>query len=93
MLYINLISLGEYFILVNIETKIMHFLNFNDEISIDYFLKYMNIYLYVLFLDNFCLILKTVLKSLKKVKAQTYVHYIFVYGISLPLYIGAYFYF
>ena len=52
--YMLFVSLLEYFIIINIERNIIYFFNLSDAVSNNFFSKYCDVYLRVLFVDNFC---------------------------------------
>lgn len=52
--YMLFVSLIEYFIIINIEKNIIYFFNLSDAVSNNFFSKYCDVYLRVLFVDNFC---------------------------------------
>lgn len=56
----------------------------NDSKVLELFVSYFEVYIYLLFVDNALNSLLAILRSLKKQKLETVMHYVFFYAMGIP---------
>lgn len=78
------ISLLEVFLLVNGQVWVAKQFILHDTRVVQCFLRYSDLYIYLLFVDNALNSLLAVLKSFQKHQLETIFHYLFFYAIGIP---------